>query len=194
MKILSQVTATTPRDHGLGTLLILVMLLSLCSSSAWGATISDFYGKYKGQADAMTSKGKQKRDLNVSIEKAKSGGFTVNWRTTILADSGTSRVNEYSIIFTSTDRENIFASQMKPNLFGGSQPMDPIKGDPFVWARLDGDTLTVFAMLITETGDYEMQIYNRTLTDTGLDLDFARYSRAKLLSRVKAKLIRVNKY
>ena len=82
---------------------------------------------------------------------------------------------------------------MKTNVFGGRVALDPLKGDPYVWARITGDTLTVFALLITEDGDYEMQVYDRTLTPKGLDLVFLRTRHGKEPALIKAILTRINK-
>jgi hypothetical protein len=63
---------------------------------------------------------------------------------------------------------------MKSNLFGKAVPLDPLAGEPFVWARFEGDTFTVYSLFINEVGDYEMQEFHRTLVDEGLELVFRR--------------------
>ena len=64
---------------------------------------------------------------------------------------------------------------MKRNVFGHEVPLDPMKGEPFVWGRIEGKTLTVFSLFIDEKGGYELQQYDRTLADGGLDLSFSRF-------------------
>jgi hypothetical protein len=59
-------------------------------------------------------------------------------------------------------------------MFGNRVPMDPLSGDPFVWCRIAGRTLTVYALLINDAGRYDLQIYDRTLVDEGLELKFTR--------------------
>jgi len=61
---------------------------------------------------------------------------------------------------------------MKRNVFGHNVQLDPMKGEPYVWARVDGDTLSVYSMFVTENGGYEIQQFDRTLASGGLELDF----------------------
>ena len=69
--------------------------------------------------------------------------------------------------------------------------LNPLKGDPYVWARQEGGTLTVYAMVITEDGSYEMQQYDRKLTEDGLDLAFSRIRDGEQLKVIKGTLKRV---
>ena len=57
-------------------------------------------------------------------------------------------------------------------MFGHFTPLDPMAGEPYLWAHLSDDTLTVQALLITEDGGYEIQTYERRLAPHGLDLTF----------------------
>ena len=51
--------------------------------------------------------------------------------------------------------------------------LDPMAGEPYVWARIDGDTLSLYSIYVTENGGYEIQQYDRTLAEGGLDLKFS---------------------
>lgn len=155
------------------------------AADAW----SPFVGVYTGTATAQTDDGDQQRDLTVRITE-QSEGFRVEWKTSRIKVSGKIKRDSYSINFGKTDRPNIYSSAMKSNLFGGMQPLDPMKGEPYVWGRIEGQVLTIYAMLVTDNGTYEMQIYERTLTPTGMDLNFVRYHRAEILSEVQASLKR----
>ena len=79
---------------------------------------------------------------------------------------------------------------MKTNVFGKSEPLDPLKGDPYVWSRLSGDTLTLYSLLIDEEGGYEVQEYDRTLTDGGLELEYRRIRNSTPLTTINAFLAR----
>jgi hypothetical protein len=63
---------------------------------------------------------------------------------------------------------------MHKDMFGQSEPLDPIKGEPYFWADIHGATLTVRALLIGDDGGYEIQVYRRTLTPDGMALKFTR--------------------
>jgi hypothetical protein len=156
-------------------------------------SIEAFYGKYTGQA--VTSGGDEvsKRDLSVIIKPAGKGKFTIDWITFSRSASGERKRKEYSISFKPSDRAGDFASAMKKNLFGKSVPLDPIKGEPYVWARIHGKTLTVHAMRVTDDGGYEMQVYDRTLTADGMDLKFSRVRDGKILKQITGSLLKFSK-
>jgi len=171
------------------------LVLFLCltgvvtSASAAASDWKAFVGTYSGTANAQTSSGSQSRDMAVSISEI-DDGFRVEWDTSRLKPTGKIKRNSYSIDFAPSDRAGIYASRMAPGLFGGRKPLDPLKGEPYVWARIEGKTMTVYAMLIDSTGNYEMQVYERTLVADGLDLHFTRYRRSQVLSEVRAVLTR----
>jgi hypothetical protein len=99
----------------------------------------------------------------------------------------------YSVEFGPTDRDGIYASAMHRDVFGHQEPLDPLKGEPYVWARLSGDTLTIFALLITDEGGYEIQTYDRTLTNDGLELRYTRDRDGKTLPPVTGSLKRLTR-
>ena len=64
------------------------------------------------------------------------------------------------------------------------------KGEPYVWARLHGDTLSTYILLVIEDGSYEMQAYHRTLVPDGLRVRFTRQRENQTLRVVEAVLQR----
>ena len=79
---------------------------------------------------------------------------------------------------------------MRRDAFGHSEPLDPLKGEPYVWADIEGPTLRVHALLITDDGGYEMQVYRRTLTADGMTLEFSRNRNGKELKTIYGNLQR----
>jgi len=132
-----------------------------------------FLGNYVGKTESAFKGDKSTRMVDLSIVESKKG-FKVNWTTTTQKASGKTKEKSYSINFIPTHRKNIYSSAMKTNLFGGQIALDPLKGDPYVWARIVDKTMTVYALHVTDDGGYELQVYNRTLTDSGLNLKFSR--------------------
>ena len=132
--------------------------------------IESFYGEYAG---VVTTDGKVSRELKLSIQPAKKEGFEIHWSTTTF-DTAKGKTKSYSVSFVPTARDNIYSSAMRRDLFGKLTPMDPLKGDPFVWSKIQGKSLIVYSLIINNNGGYEMQDYVRTLTDTGLKLNFSR--------------------
>ena len=78
-------------------------------------------------------------------------------------------------------------------MFGHFTPLDPMAGEPYLWAHLSDDTLTVQALLITEDGGYEIQTYERRLAPHGLDLTFSRVADGKVLKTISGVLRRVRR-
>lgn len=135
--------------------------------------ITPFIGSYEGNVEFDANGETERRDMSVEIAEFEEG-FSVSWTSVSYKPDGRTKEKSYTINFQASDRDNIFSSAMKPNVFGKLVPLDPLKGEPFVWARIVGDTLTVFSLFIDEAGDYEMQEYHRSLAEGGLDLEFRR--------------------
>ncbi len=151
----------------------LLAVLLMVAAPAAAQSIDPFLGAFEGQADFDDNGETKRRDMSVVIAQTDEG-FSVNWTSITHKSGGRTKEKTYTIGFQPSDRDNIFASAMKVNVFGKRVPLNPLKGEPFVWARIVGDTLTVFSLFIDEEGDYEMQEYHRTLADGGLQLEFRR--------------------
>ena len=148
-----------------------------------------FYGEYDGEAISDTDGELGKRDVKVTIE-ATDKGFGVTWVVVTIRTDGKVKRKKHTVNFQPTDRENLYRSAMRTDVFGQEVPLDPIKGDPYVWGRIDGDALLVHALIIREDGGYELQIYKRSLTEYGMDLSYTRVRDGEVLRTVTAELIR----
>ena len=153
----------------------LLAVLLLFAGPASANSIDPFLGSFEGNAEFDDNGKTQRRDMSVEITET-DRGFSVSWTSVSYKSDGRTKENSYSIAFLPSERDNIFASAVKSNVFGKLVPLDPLKGEPFVWSRIEGDTLTLFSLFIDENGDYEMQEYHRTLADGGLELKFRRMS------------------
>jgi hypothetical protein len=141
--------------HIIRALLVLTAIAwSAAPAQAQDKRISAFFGEYEGNSISSTEQGLSKRYLSVSIQP-KDEGFTLKWTTITYKKAGEAKPKAYSIDFRSSARPNIFASEMRKNKFSGSVPLDPLKGEPCVWGRLHGSSLTVHALMITNDGSYE---------------------------------------
>ncbi|MCZ7600194.1 MAG: hypothetical protein M5U09_24055 [Gammaproteobacteria bacterium] len=169
----------------------LLVLLAAWPAAAGADEIDPFVGSYEGEATVVSNGRESRRDLGVTITSSRDG-FAVKWQTTTFREDGSENTKSYSIDFISSEREHIYRSAMKANLFGGREPLDPMKGDPYVWAHITDGTLVVHAMIITEDGGYEMQTYERTLVAEGLDLRFTRIRDGKPLREINTLLRRTN--
>ncbi len=169
------------------TALMAVMLLAPMALAA--DSVKPFFGRYEGQSVSVDGGGVTKRDISVEIG-AFENGFTLTWTALIPRANGSAARKSYTSNFKPTDNPTTFKAVQRRNMFGGMEPNDPLGGDPYVWARLKDDTLSVFALVIDEAGTYEVQVYDRTLTEKGLALAFSRYREGKLLRRVEGTLTR----
>lgn len=171
-------------------LLLTLLLLPTVAPAAESTPIEAFYGQYEGQAISHSIPELAARDLSVRIYPA-GDAFAIDWTTVIHKQSGKQKSVSYSITFAPSNRPNTYGSAMRKNLFGGWVPLDPLKGDPYVWARLRHSTLSVYALIITDEGDYEIQTYNRTLAPGGLTLEFERFRNGEALQSISGTLKRV---
>lgn len=163
----------------------LVLALPAAHAADYGIFVGDYEGKY------ISPEGDKNfdRDLSVKIREVK-GGLNISWVTTVLKEN--ERKNKkYSIDFLPTDRENIYRAAQKKNVFGGRDPLDPMKGEPYAWARIKGRTLTTFVLIIGDDGIYEMQTFDRTLTeDNNLEVRFSRVRNGQVMKAMNVALQR----
>ena len=181
------VTLSKSFDFGRQVGAVLVLLCCLAAPAAQ-ADISRFLGDYTGFAEVVNADGSTSpRDMSVSIAETKKG-FSVQWTTTTHKSGGRTKESTYKIEFVPSDRDGVYAAAMKKNVFGHQVQLDPMKGEPYVWARITGDTLTVFSLFVDADGGYELQQFDRTLTTGGLNLEFSRIGNGKQTRSSKAYL------
>jgi hypothetical protein len=143
--------------------------------TSFAGSIDPFVGSYHGSTIEHAAGELQARDLDVNIKKSERG-FVVDWSTVIHKADGREKTVSLDVEFYSTERPEIYGSAMRSGLFGKRIPNDPLKGEPFFWARIVDQTLTIHALYINDEGGYEMQVYKRTLDEDGnLDLIFQRF-------------------
>lgn len=152
--------------------------------------IEAFFGSYEGTAVVDEGGGLSRRDLRVEIVPARKG-FHLTWKTVIHRSGRREKTRESSFEFRPSGREGIFVSAVRKDMFGNRVPLDPLKGESFLWAKIVRDTLSVYAMVINDDGDIELQVYDRTLTDDGMELKFSRFSGGWLKKAIIARLDRV---
>ena len=163
---------------------VLGMCLLWVATLATAADFDRFVGSYSGSAQVEYNGESHHRDMSVVIAPTTTG-FEVKWKSVSHKSSGRIKEKEYTIGFQPSERDGIYSSTMGVNLFGNAVPLDPMKGDPYVWSRISGDLLTVYSLHIYMDGGYEMQEYNRTLASGGLDLEYLRIRNGKKLKSIR---------
>ncbi len=167
-----------------------VLMLALTPLAAL-ADLSRFAGVYEGEGELTGTDGSVTgREMRVEIDKTRDG-FRVEWHSLSVTDEGKRTGKSYDIRFVPSERDAIFAAAMKRDVFGNSVPLNPLKGEPYVWARLRGDTLTVYSLFVDEDGEYTLQQYDRTLVEGGMDLHFRSMQDGATTRSLKAFLARI---
>jgi hypothetical protein len=54
------------------------------------------------------------------------------------------------------------------SLFGDPATSNPLEGEPLLWARLDGETLSVYGLAINPDGGFDLYQHVRALTGEGM--------------------------
>ncbi len=168
-----------------------ILVFALLPAICFAADIDRFVGTYQGEAEFVFEGKTEHRDMSATIVPT-DRGFSVRWTTVTHKSDGRSKEKTYTIQFAPSGRPNIYRSAMKINLFGKAVPLNPLAGEPYVWARINGDTFSVFSLFINEAGEYEVQEYHRTLAEGGLDLVFRRVIRGHPDKEIKAFLKRID--
>ena len=173
------------------THLFIFLVLLLLPGLALASGIERFAGSYEGTADFEYQGEIQRRDMRTRIEPTKKG-FILSWTSASYKSDGRIKEKTYTIEFVPSARPMIYKSAMKSNLFGKAIPLDPLQGEPFVWARLDGDVFSVYSLFINEVGEYEIQEFHRTLVEEGLSLRFLRVHNGTPEKEINTLLTRVD--
>ena len=176
--------------------LVLLMLLTVLVSVVGygpsygyqGDPLAPFYGHYVGKTTDGAVDVTAMRNAEVIISPVKNG-FNLQWATVIHRENKTV-TRRFSIDFHHRGSSNVYGSAMKINTFGHQVPLDPLDGEPFLWAVVDGAVLVVHSLLIFKDGSYEMQSYERRSTKMGLDLRFTRIRNGTVMKAVQGKLLR----
>ncbi|PIE15492.1 MAG: hypothetical protein CSA70_00295 [Rhodobacterales bacterium] len=164
--------------------------MSGASRSDTRTDVSRFVGTFDGSAEVqLINGGREARDMSVVIALTRKG-FNVTWSSVTHKSDGRRKTKTYSIDFVSSNHPGVFAAAMQVNLFGHAAPNDPLDGEPFVWASLHEDTLSVYSLFVNPDGGFEMQQFDRTLQDGGLKLDFLSIRNGEKMKTVSTFLTR----
>lgn len=170
--------------------LALIVLTAPISAQAQTLPVDAFYGHYQGSGIAENEDslyfGVTVRDLDVRIGP-EADGFFVEWTSVIRGGGDPNnpdiRKRSARVAFSPSDRPNVFISK------SATDPMD----EGLIWARILDQTLTVNVMQVTDNGSYVVQTYNRTLSGTGMNLNFVNTADGEPLRQVEARLVKVGK-
>jgi hypothetical protein len=176
--------------------LLLATALLLLPASLRAAELADFFGVYVGTAEAedLPDGPTELRDMDVIIQGFKEGGFRIDWVNVSLVDGrrdvpGVKR-RAIGVLFEPSSDQDFFVEVQENNPFRVREETQPMQGDPVRWARIDGDTLQVCSFVVLDDGRYELQVYDRILTEDGMDIVFERIIDGEVVRRVVGHTVR----
>lgn len=160
--------------------------------------LQPFYGSYVGSAEVvdLVTGETGRRDLDIVIEPDDQSGFRLHWVSVALVDGrrdvpGVER-RVQSVLFGPAEDGEFFVETEEESPFRERGETLPMRGDPVRWAYLEDDTLHVATFVVLEDGRYELQLYERSLTPNGLDIEFQRLVDGQLLTRIAGRTVRAD--
>lgn len=171
------------------TIVGLLVIFAAGSAHAADLSIKAFFGKFQGggvaENDDSLYFGVTARDFDVDIQPADKG-FSVTW-TSVIRGGGTPGKPE-SRRKTSM---RTFKPSSRPGIWEAVASKDPIDGGEMSWARITGNTMTVYLMVVRNDGAYELQQYARTILPSGMEMVFTRLRDGDKVRSVKGRLVKV---
>ena len=179
-------------------LLLAAAIVGAAPPVASAASLEPFFGTYVGVAEVEDPADGEvrRRDMDIVIEPYKSGGFKIHWVNVTLVDGqravpGVQR-RVQTVLFEPAEDRAFFVEVAEANPFRERAETRPMRGDPVRWASLDDQGLHVYSFVVLEDGSYELQIYDRRLTDIGIDIDFRRIVDGEVVRRITGTTARAN--
>jgi len=177
----------------IGTTLHAVCLLVVLGSAGAQSSnegLDNFFGRYAGTGIVENSDvdgtSMTLRNLDVEIRPASRGGFSVGWTSLIRKFGGDVPT------YTRKGLELAFVATDRPGVYREKSPGNVLNGESLTWARLEHPTLTVYQLVPSERGGFEILSYERTLSDQGMDLVFKRLVDGEEVRTVKGALERLS--
>lgn len=170
--------------------MLAAVLLSM-TAPAWAADlpVSAFFGQWQGSAlsESQISVNFSLTPRDIGVEVRPSGqGFALTWNT-VQRQKGDPRNPEEELKSTTIDFQPVRAGVWRA---GAAQ--DPVQsGQPYLWAHVDGQTLVVNGLQVAPHGGHELQVYRRTLSGSGMALEFVRIVDGQPVRTARGNLIKV---
>lgn len=189
----------------------LLCVIAVIPVRAADLPISAFFGVFEGETTFLTATGAKKRGISVSISPVPDAipgveGVEVSWTTLTKRSDGTFKSKTHRAVFvpadpagtmfvateSSGDTDDIEKSEEGEQAAGETSPTqarspkDPRGTAPYLWGRIKENTFSIFVVVVAEDGGYEIQIYDRTLTEDGMTLVYSRDRAGEHLKLIEA--------
>ena len=168
---------------------LLLALSCVAGARAEDVQIAAFYGRYEGTG--ITEKlesvyyGMAAPDIDVEIGPA-GNGFFVQWTSVERESADPSNPSVRRI-----DTRIQFVQGGHSGTYRAVAP-DAKVGGAYVWATVSGQTLTVHLLAPEAAGGFELQTYERSLTDLGMALAISRVRNAQQLLFLRGRMMKVS--
>jgi hypothetical protein len=167
-------------------MLAFVALSLSTTAQAADRKIDEFYGRWLGTGEATQGAAAtrtQSRDAEVIIERA-ADGFKISW-TTMSSDVTSPTKSKVKTA------ELTFKPGGKPGYFIDMKAGNALDGKKTTWARVSGDTLTINQLVVSDDGQWDVSVYERTLKDKDtMELTFTRITNGKIARQASLKMKR----
>lgn len=185
------------RPHSFFALSLILWAGALAGQPALADSIEPFVGTYVGTAQVLGPDGQvtEMRDMDITIDEERGGGFKIVWINVSLIDGRRDvpgvrrRVDE--VTMEPGDLDGVYLEKARRSLFERRRETNVVEGDPMRWARIDNGRLGVFSLVVLDDGSYELQSYERILTETGLDIEFRRVDDGVVTRSIIGRTVRV---
>jgi hypothetical protein len=151
--------------------------------------ISYFVGIFQGETSVQEGAGAGSqatgRQSRVEI-KPDGNGFVITWSTLYMDDDNP------SVLKVKDSTEIKFAAAPTAGAYGQADADALWTGKPYYWARIEGDTLHVSALVLDADGSYDVTHYARTLQGDTMRLEFTRFKDGQLQRSVTGTLKRTD--
>jgi hypothetical protein len=191
----NEVTASAARLAAAGALIASMLAAPL---AARAASLEPLFGTYVGVAEVedVAQGNVRQRDMDIVIEPYKQGGFRIQWINVSLVDGkravpGVER-RVQTVLFEPAQDRGFFMEAAESNPFREREQTRPMRGDPVRWASLDDQGLHVYSFMVLQDGRFELQIYDRSLTEIGLDIRFQRIVDGAVMRQITGTTARAN--
>ena len=165
-------------------------------SAAEASDLRQFLGIYVGEAivEDLTTGKSYERHLDIEVTPYHQDGLRIDWVTVELVNGmrdqpGVKRWSQEAR-FKPSESKGFLVEVGENDVFRERQAMVPIEGDPVRWTRIDDNSLHTSSFVVTEDGRYELQLYQRILTDIGMDIQFERIVDGKTVRRAVGRTAR----
>jgi len=169
-----------------------LILIWPLTPSASNLGIAAFEGVWQGNAVSesaiSTNFRLTSRDIDITVRGTNDGGFGITWNT-VQRQKGDPNNPRAKLKSTSMQ-----FSPVRYSVWRSNNNNDPVSlPTPYAWAFINDRTLEIVTVQIYQDGNHETQIYRRTLSGTGMALEFSRTVSGKMARKASGRLIKVSK-